>query len=353
MKPGPVAFMRLQQVEEPEDVLEDFDPTDVVVQEKYDGWKILAVRERNGVRLYTRHGNDASENFPNLTDELLSLPVGTAILGEIVGYDKDCKQRLALIQSIAGSGPDEAAEKTRHLLASGGKMLYMVYDMLWDRGEDIMSEPWEDRDARLREVVEDGDLVQLVVSYPWDKHKSVIQQSLGSGGEGLVIKPRDSLYVHADAGEDEPHGEWIKYKKSYTEDVILTEYELGDPDPRGFRKASFVAVQIKDGKRVRVGNLTSVSHEVQADLISMIETADHPVVEVRYQERHPKTGLMRHMRFVRLRPDKPAASATLREDWSMRYRRSIDCDSPRGFGQRNFCKGLNKRGHRRGPPESD
>lgn len=349
MKPGPVAFMRLLQVDDPEDILEDFDPDDVVVQEKYDGWKILAVRERNGVRLYTRHGNDASENFPHLADELSYLPVGTAILGEIVGYDKDCKQRLALIQSIAGSGPGEAAEKTDKLLASGGKMLYMVYDMLWDRGEDIMSEPWEDRDARLREVVEDGDLVQLVASYPWDKHKSVIQQSLGSGGEGLVIKPRDSLYVHAGPGEDEPHGEWIKYKKSYTEDVILTEYELGDPDPRGFRKASFVAVQHKDGKRVRVGNLTNVSHEVQADLISMIESDDYPVVEVRYQERHPKTGLMRHMRFVRLRPDKPASSATLRESWSMRYRKSIDCDRPRGFGQRNFCKGIRKRGHRRGP----
>jgi len=345
--------MRLHQVDEPAEVLDQYSPEDIVVQEKYDGWKILAVREKSGTKLYTRHGNDASQNFPDLADELSYLPVGTAILGEIVGFDPEGKQRLALIQSIAGSSPDEAEEKTQKLLSSGGSMAYFVYDMLWDQGEDLMSEPWESRDARLREVVEDGDTVRVVRSYPWSEHKGVIQQSLAAGGEGLVIKPRDSLYVHAGPGEDEPHGEWIKYKKSYTEDVILVGYELGDPDPRGFRKASFEAVQIKDGKRVRVGNLTNVTHQMQAELMAMVDAVEDPVVEVRYQERHPKTGLMRHMRFVRLRPDKPASSATLKEAWSMRYRRSIDCDSPKGFGQRNFCKGLGKRGHRRGPPDGD
>jgi ATP-dependent DNA ligase len=351
VRPGPIAFMRLHQVDDPKEVLDQYGPEDIVVQEKYDGWKILAVSERDGVKLYTRHGNDASENFSDLADELSYLPTGTAILGEIVGFDEKGKQRLALVQSIAGSSPAEAEEKTRTLHRSGGVMKYFVYDMLWDRGEDIMSEPWEDRDARLREVVEAGDIVQLVVSYPWAEHQSVIQRSLGAGGEGLVIKPRSSLYVHGGPGEDEPHGEWIKYKKSYTEDVILTDYELGEPDPRGFRKASFVAVQMRDGKRARVGNLTNVSHEVQADLIGMIEAGDDPVVEVRYQERHPKTGLMRHMRFVRLRPDKPTSSATVREGWSMKYRRSIDCESPQGFGQRNFCRGIEKRGHRRGPSD--
>lgn len=341
--------MRLHQVDDPEDALEGRHPEELIVQEKYDGWKILAVRDRDGVHLYTRHGNDASENFPDLADELSYLPVGTAILGEIVGYDGEGKQRLALIQSIAGSSPEEAEEKTNKLHDQGGRMRYLVYDMLWDRGQDIMSEPWEDRDSRLREAVEDGDVVQLVVSYPWSEHKKVIQKSLGSGGEGLVIKPKDSLYAHAGPGEDEPFGDWIKFKKSYTEDVILTDYELGEPDPRGYRKASFVASQLKDGKRIRVGNLTSVSHDVQADLIRMVDDGEDPVVEVRYQERHPKTGLMRHMRFVRLRPDKPASSATLKEDWSMSYRRSIDCDRPKGFGQRNFCRGVKKRGHRRGP----
>jgi bifunctional non-homologous end joining protein LigD len=349
MNPGPIAFMRLHQVDDPEDVTEMHDPADIVVQEKYDGWKILAVRDRSGVSLYTRHGNDASENFPDLEDELSYLPVGTAVLGEIVGFDREGKQRLALVQSIAGSGPGEAAQKTESLLEEGGRLAYYVYDMLWDGGQDIMSEPWVYRDSRLREAVEDGDLVKLVVSYPWSEHKRVIQQSLAAGGEGLVVKPRDSLYVHGGPGEDEPHGEWIKYKKSYTEDVILTAYELGDPDPRGFRKASFEAVQVKDGERVRVGNLTSVSHEVQQQLMDMVDAEEDPVVEVRYQERHPKTGLMRHMRFVRLRPDKPATSATLREEWSMRHRRSIDCENPRGFGQKNFCKGVEIRGHRRGP----
>ena len=318
MRPGPIAFMRLHQVDDPEEVLDQHDPGDIVVQEKYDGWKILAVRDRGGVRLYTRHGNDASENFPDLADELSYLPVGTAVLGEIVGFDADGKQRLALVQSIAGSGSDEAQQKTRDLTESGGSLAYFVYDMLWDRGDDIMSEPWEYRDSRLREVVEDGDQVRIVVSYPWDEHGNVIRRSLAAGGEGLVIKPKDSLYVHAGPGEDEPHGDWIKYKKSYTEDVILDGYELGDPDPRGFRKASFDAVQIKDGRRVRVGNLTSVSHQVQKQLMDMVDAHEDPVVEVRYQERHPKTGLMRHMRFVRLRPDKPASSATLREDWHRR-----------------------------------
>jgi ATP-dependent DNA ligase len=324
MRPGPIAFMRLRQVDDPDEALDGRDPNSLIVQEKYDGWKMLAVRERSGVMLYTRHGKDASQNFPELAEELSYLPLGTAILGEIVGLDSQGKQRLALVQSIAGSSPDEAEQKRQDLLNDGGHIVYLVYDMLWERGEDIMSEPWEHRDSRLREVVEDGDTVRLVVSYPWSERKSVIQRSLAAGGEGLVIKPKDSLYVHAGAGEDEPHGDWIKYKKAYTEDVILDEYELGEPDPRGYKKASFDAVQVKDGKRVRVGNLSGVSHEVQQELIDMVDAGEDPVVEVKYQERHPKTGLMRHMRFVRLRPDKPSASATLREDWSMKRGPSED-----------------------------
>ena len=352
MKPGPIAFMRLHQVDDPDDALEERDPEELIVQEKYDGWKILTVRDRSGVHLYTRHGNDASENFPDLVDELRDLPIGTAILGEIVGYDGEGKQRLALIQSIAGSGPAEAKVKTQKLHEDGGEMKYLVYDVLWDGGDDIMSEPWRDRDARLHDLVDNGDTVQIVVSYPWSDRKKVIQMSLESGGEGLVIKPVSSLYEHAGPGEDEPFGEWIKFKKSYTEDVILDDYDLGEPDPRGYRKASFDAIQFKDNKRIRVGNLTNVSHDIQAELIRMVKAGEDPVVEVKYQERHPKTGLMRHMRFVRLRPDKPASSATLKEDWSMKYRKSIDCDSPHGFGQQNFCKGLEKRGHRRGPSKN-
>ncbi len=306
--------MRIHQVDDPRDALEQFGPEDLVVQEKYDGWKILAVRERSGVKLYTRHGKDASENFPDLADELSSLPIGTAVLGEIVGFDGEGKQRLALVQSIAGSGPEDAAEKTQDLLQDGGRLKYLVYDVLWDAGKDIMSEPWEYRDGRLRDLLEDGDQVQIVANHPWSEYQSVIRQSLAAGGEGLVIKPKSSVYSHAGPGEDEPFGEWLKYKKSYTEDVILDGYELGDPDPRGYRKASFDAIQIKGGKRVRVGNLTSVSHEIQQQLMDMVDAEEDPVVEVRYQERHPKTGLMRHMRFVRLRPDKPATSATLRGD---------------------------------------
>ena len=323
MRPGPIAFMRLHKVDDPKDALEGNDPRNLVVQEKYDGWKILCVRERDGAHLYTRHGNDASENFPELTDELSYLPVGTAILGEIVGFDGEGKQRLALIQSIAGSDPSEAEAKRSKLISGGGSIAYFVYDMLWDGGKDIMSEPWEYRDSRLREVVEDGDTVKIVVSYPWSEHMSVIQRSLAAGGEGLLIKPRDSLYVHAGPGEDEPHGEWIKYKKAYTEDVILDSYALGAPDPRGYRKASFDAVQLRDGKRVRVGNLSGVSHDVQQELMDMVDADEDPVVEVKYQERHPKTGLMRHMRFVRLRPDKPSTSATLEEVFMRGHKRRL------------------------------
>jgi hypothetical protein len=34
--------------------------------------------------------------------------------------------------------------------------------------------------------------------------------------------------------------------------------------------------------------------------------------------------------------------ATLKEKWSAKYKRSIDCDRPRGFSQRAHCSGRKK-----------
>jgi hypothetical protein len=40
---------------------------------------------------------------------------------------------------------------------------------------------------------------------------------------------------------------------------------------------------------------------------------------------------------------KEKLSGEIEEKWSEKYKKSIDCDNPKGFSQRAHCQGRNKR----------
>src|ERR1700722_6387887 len=59
------------------------------VEIKHDGFRIIARRKANAVRLYTRNGYDFTARFPKIVDAVASLPVRSCVIdGEAIGVDE-------------------------------------------------------------------------------------------------------------------------------------------------------------------------------------------------------------------------------------------------------------------------
>ena len=99
----PIAFMRLRQLDRPEDILRHYKPKDLAVEQKYDGFKVMASRGPSGTKLYSRNGKDLTAKAPAIVKQLdRLLPNGTTVLGEMV-YIANGQQELGLVQSVLHS----------------------------------------------------------------------------------------------------------------------------------------------------------------------------------------------------------------------------------------------------------
>ncbi len=84
---------------------------------KYDGYRILAERRGDEVRLRYRGGSDPSAQFPEVVEALRALPSGDFILdGEVVVEDADGKPSFSLLQGRAQRATAGTRRSPGHLL---------------------------------------------------------------------------------------------------------------------------------------------------------------------------------------------------------------------------------------------
>jgi hypothetical protein len=302
----PVAFMRLKKAKSLDDVLRRYTGTQLLVEVKLDGFKLFGVKDKDGkVRLYTRRGKNVTSKLPGIETafDVRTLPE-TSVLGELV-YIIDGKQSISAVSSIVQSTPARAVEQTAAL---GGRLEYRVYDVLEFDGHRVHDLPLVERQKLVKQLygTSRGD-VRAVKVYPWSQRRSALRVAATENAEGLVIKPKESPYVFNSLGKDEPTGAWFKYKapgKASETDVILRSYRPGKA------KLIFKAYQYDGNKLIEVGQVSGLPKETEKKVKKLIDGGKEVVVEVSYQERMPSQKL-RHMGWIRMRPDKPHKSAKI------------------------------------------
>jgi len=303
----PIAFMRLRHLSKPEDVLKKCKAKDLVVEQKYDGFKILASRERDGTKLYSRNGKDLTANAPKIVARLDKLlESGDAVLGEMV-YFIGKRQSLGSVQSILHSATAARAQRMDKEL--GGKLEFLAYDMLAVAGREMADLPWSARRSELEKRIPARGKVRKTKLYPWSRRAKAIADALATGGEGIVIKNRSGKYKFRKVSMPEPWGSWWKYKvvgeKANTEDVILDGYAK-----REKRLAFKMYQNDPSGKRVFVGYVSNLPRVTEKEVAQLNDRGKVVIAEISHQERFP-SGKFRHPGWIRLRPDKPIKSATM------------------------------------------
>jgi bifunctional non-homologous end joining protein LigD len=174
---------------------------------KLDGYRAIAVRTKTGVELWSRNKKDHSHGFRGVARALETLPVETALDGEIVADNGDGQPSFSWLQNFG----DGAAA-----------ILFYVFDAPVLAGADLRSKPLATRGEVLRELISKlPDTIRF--SETFDASASELMAAVRSNGlEGVVAKRRDSSYKPGDRS-----GAWLKVRANRGQELVIGGYIPG------------------------------------------------------------------------------------------------------------------------------
>src|SRR6266550_6822421 len=173
----------------------------LVYEPKYDG--IRAIVELNPgvprqaqagpVRIWSRLANEKTAQFPDLVAALARYAKklkGPVVLdGEIVALDD--RGEPTGFQKLQGR--IHLAES--HSRSAAGRVAFIAFDALKDRGEDLRPLPLTARRARLERIFRNpgSPILRISEVAPGDG-RALYKRALERGWEGLIAKGVDSIY---------------------------------------------------------------------------------------------------------------------------------------------------------------
>ena len=146
---------------------------------KHDGFKIIARKDGERVRLYSRPGNDLTHRFPLIVETLAGLRSRSCIIdGEAVACDDNGVASFELV---------------RHQRANGSVFLY-AFDLIEINGDDLRRDPLEVRKATLRSMLAKAGLGLRFNEHIEGDGPTVFPHACRLGLEGIVSKRKGSSY---------------------------------------------------------------------------------------------------------------------------------------------------------------
>ena len=294
--------------------LHDYKEMRYVMEEKFDGYSYL----NQGGEFYSKRLSAAkgNEGMPVCkSDSIHFTPVmrkvyeacGANLHGEIYvpgGISDD-------VTKILGCTPELAMERTMAVHPSK-RLHYMLIDIREYKGHNLINEPYWVRRAILEHVfwnyivpVDPGRYVVLppvLTGDPNEEFNRITEQ----GGEGLIFKRTDALYVPG----KKPANNWVKWKKKITHDVVMMGFNKGT----GKNADIFGSIKFGhyiDGKLTPCGNCSSgLSDEMRQYIHDNADDmiANKQVFEIEAIQESVKS--FRNAVFLRLRDDKDHTECT-------------------------------------------
>ena len=203
----------------------------LVFEPKYDGIRALIdiqVNPEISVSIYSRLGNDKSDQFPEVVEPLTRLarrlkrPV--LLDGEIVATD--AKGRPLGFQHLQGRIHVRGLRS--HHSSRAAPVAFIAFDILRDGDDDLRPLSFEERRARLATVFRrPGSSVLRLIDSTVGGGRKVRAKAKRSGWEGIVAKDPHGRYFSG-----RRHASWKKLKFVNTEEFVIG----GWTEPRHSRR---------------------------------------------------------------------------------------------------------------------
>ena len=288
------------------------------IEWKYDGIRVQLVSSPNGKSLFSRTGDDISQSFPDLIDnidffgvfdgELLVIKQG------VIGSFNDLQQRL---------NKKRPSKKLQQDSPAG----IMIYDALKIDQEAIINQPLAQRREKLTCWFKQVNNPRLMLSQTLQAITEVnlrdLRQLATDGGhnavEGLMLKRKDTHYVSG-----RPANQWLKWKRdpliidtvmmyaqrghgkrsSFYSDFTFGVWKEDVLVPVGKAYSGFTDDELKQLDRwVRRNTIGRFGPVKEVEKLLVLEIAFD---SAHYSKRHKSGIALRFPRIKRIRWDKPA-----------------------------------------------
>jgi bifunctional non-homologous end joining protein LigD len=188
---------------------------DWIYELKFDGIRLIAVKNGEKVNLISRNENELAARFPEVADAVRALPIKDCVIdGEVVALDEKGGSSFQLLQAHEMEG-------------RRAPIYYYVFDLLQAAGKSLVGLPLERRKDLLASLCENaGNSIRFSGEIGGDP-VALLREVQRLGLEGVIGKQRGSVYE-----PDRRSGAWIKLKCVSEQEFVIG----GFTPPQGARK---------------------------------------------------------------------------------------------------------------------
>lgn len=278
---------------------------------KFDGYRIIAFKQGNKIRLMSRNNREWTAYFPNVIAALKKLAVKNIIVdGEIVLLNKNQRPDFQLLQNAIGSNHTE-------------NFLYYIFDLLYLEQYKLFGLPLLQRKEILQQVIPSNDPALQYSNHIIGNGMAIFEKSCEMGFEGIIAKKIDSTY------EEKRSKTWLKVKCTQRQEFVIGGYSPPKRS-RSYFGSLYLGYYDHDtlkfcgnvGTGFNTSALKSIYDQLQQHRSEINPFHVRPpgvttaiwvkpvlVAEVEFSE-WTSEGILRHPSFKGLRSDKPARVIT-------------------------------------------
>jgi bifunctional non-homologous end joining protein LigD len=284
---------------------------------KFDGFRVLAIKNGTEVELWSRNQKPLNERFPAVVKAVAKLPIKTCMLdGEVCALDDSGRSSFQLLQNQG---------ETDH------PVVYYAFDLLFEGGIDLRNLALTERKTRLESVLLKAVDPIRPSSFFTENPKNVLEKMEALGAEGSIAKLMTSTYETGHRS-----GAWVKIKFHKGQEFVIVGYTLPKKSRKYFGALSLGYYRDKRlifAGRVGTGFNDKALKEIYLKLKPleipdpMVEEIQEPsgrwrprgwkasdsrwvkpklIAQVQFTE-WTSDGILRHPSFQGLREDKTAA----------------------------------------------
>jgi DNA ligase-1 len=295
------------------------DPSEWLVEWKWDGIRAQLVRRGGDTWLWSRGEELITHRFPEIAAAATHLPDGTVLDGEVLAFRDARPMPFSALQQRIGR-QKQIAQVMRTV-----PVVFVTYDVLELDGRDIREQPLHVRREALARVIAGDSVLRIseeVEFSGWEDLAKLRLESRDRGVEGFILKRRDSAY-----GVGRRKGAWWKWKiDPLTVDAVLmyaqpgngrrasllTDYTFGVwdngrlvPVAKAYSGLSNAEIEEMD-KWIRRHTIERHGPVRAVEPVQVFELGFEAIAP---STRHKSGVAVRFPRMLRRRTDKPAAEA--------------------------------------------
>ncbi|MHC0441718.1 DNA ligase D [Flavobacterium sp. 3-210] len=191
-----------------------FDSEEWIFENKYDGYRTVAVINSNKIELFSRNKISFNANFKPIADELKKIDHAVVLDGEIVVENDSGRADFQMLQNYLKTGI--------------GNLKYYVFDLLNLDGNRVTELSLLDRKELLKLLFNKYSFSNIFYSeHTVGKGIKRFEKAEKQKSEGIIAKKADSPYTIGNRS-----GNWMKIKTSNQEEAII----IGITEPKNSRK---------------------------------------------------------------------------------------------------------------------